>query len=111
MSASAEIAGIEFSLPLAEQLQRKLRISDLVAQIVRDSAVRIDTVEMRLQTTGQKPGGHREVLVMRAGQPFAVGQGFRQWRSVFRNTVLGRQRVPSREQFWTTIGAELFLTG
>ena len=78
MTSAAEIAGIKFRFPFVEQLQRKLRISDLIAQIVRDPAVGVDTVEVRLQAPREKPGSDGEVLVMRARQPLAVNEGLRQ---------------------------------
>ena len=78
VTSAAEIAGIKFRFPFVEQLQRKLRISDLIAQIVRDPAVGVDTVEVRLQAPREKPGSNGEVLVMRACQPLAVSEGLRQ---------------------------------
>ena len=96
MTRISLITRIELRFPLIEQLQRCLRIADLVSQIVGDTAVGVDIEEMLTQSCRQKPAGYREIFVVRAGQTFTVLLCFSQrWRRI-RNGVFRRQSGPSR---------------
>jgi hypothetical protein len=90
----AEIGRVQLGLPRIQQRQRLLRIAYLIAQVVGDPAIHINVVEVLVQVPGQKPGNDREVLVMRVRQARAVLLSFFQRRSVLRDSVLRRQRLP-----------------
>ena len=49
----AAVAGIELASPKVEERERLLAIPDLIAQIVRDAAIRVDAVKVRPQPGGK----------------------------------------------------------
>ena len=76
MLARARVHRLQFAAPPGEQAQALLRIADLVAQIVRPAAERIDVVEILMQALGQQEADDVEILVVMRGQPARVGQRF-----------------------------------
>ena len=73
MSRVACVTRVQFALPLVEQFERSGWIADLIAKIIRDAAIRIHIAEMLAESSRQKPGGNREIFVMRARQAAAIG--------------------------------------
>jgi hypothetical protein len=95
MARLTAVTGVELAPPQIQQRQGLLAIPHLIAQVIRDAAVGIDAVEMRPQPDGQKPRGHMKVLVVRGGQPLAVGTRLFQGRTLLGDAVFRRQRGPT----------------
>src|SRR5882762_11512336 len=90
------VAGVQFGFPLIQELEGGGCVADFVAEIVGDSAVRIQVEKVLAETRGQKPGGYREIFVMGARQAFTVCSRFGLGRGCFRDGVLGRKSAPAR---------------
>ena len=88
MSRRTRVASIEFALPLVEQPQRGLGIAHLVSQVIGNSTIGIHIKEVLPQLMRQKPGGNREVLVVRPGQTTAILAGLSRRGRPLRNGVL-----------------------
>ena len=59
--------------PPVEQAQALARVADLVAQIVRPAAERVDVVEILMQALRQQEADDVEVLVVMGGEPARIG--------------------------------------
>jgi hypothetical protein len=64
MPRVAVIAGVELRFPLVQKLQRSAGISDLVAQIVGDPAIRVYVAEVLAQSPRQEPRSDGKIFVM-----------------------------------------------
>ena len=73
----ARVHRVEFPAPPREQAQALRRVADLVAEIVRPAAERIDVVEILMQMLGQQEADDVKVLVMGGGEPARVGERLR----------------------------------
>ncbi len=69
---------------------------DFVAQIIRDSAVGINTVEVLAQALRKEPGCDREIFVMCASEVAAVFLSFGLRRGAIGDGVALGQKVPGR---------------
>src|ERR1017187_7514474 len=76
MLRGAVVAGIEFVLPLIQQLERGGGVADLISQVVGDAAVGVDVKEVLAQAAGQEPAGDGKILVVGAGEACTVCAGF-----------------------------------
>ena len=63
-------------LPPCKQAQAFRRIADLVAEIIRPAAERIDVVEVLMQIFGQQEADDMKVFVMMGREPACVGFRF-----------------------------------
>src|SRR6185437_7064494 len=95
MTRSSGIAGIQLLFPLVEKFERDSGISDFITQIVRNAAIGINIAKVLPQALWQKPGGDREIFVVRPRQFAAVFLCFRKTRSAFRDSVFRRQLAPA----------------
>ena len=68
------------SSPRHQASRRRLsaRVADLVAEVVRPAAERIDVVEILVQMLGQQKADDVEIFVMMSGEPAGVGERLRQ---------------------------------
>ena len=76
MRRAARVHRVQFAAPPAEQAQALARVADLVAQIVRPAAERVDVVEILMQALGQQEADDVEIFVVMGGQPAGVGAAF-----------------------------------
>src|SRR5581483_1564570 len=73
MSRAPCVHRLEFGAPPGQQTKALGRIADLVAQIVRPAAVRIDVVEILVQFLGKEEADYVEILIMMRRQPARIG--------------------------------------
>ena len=98
MPRAPGVTGVQLGFPLIEQSQRSCRITDLIAQIIRDPAVGVDVEEMLTKLLRQETGNDGEIFVMPAGQPTAVLPSFQFRRRLLRNSIFRRQTGPPRRR-------------
>ncbi len=98
MARAAFVASVEFAAPEIEESQRLLCIADFVAEIVGNPAVGIDSMEVRAEALGQKPGCDVEVLVVCFGEVLAPGASFFERGSLVGNAIAGGEGGPSERE-------------
>src|SRR5271155_636041 len=95
MPRASAITGVQLGFPLIEQLQGSIAVTDFIAQVVGDPAIRINIKKILPQLLRKKPARNRKVFVVRAGQTTAVLLCLTQARSFLGNGILSRKTRPS----------------
>src|SRR5437899_10805204 len=94
VSRTSGVASMQFPFPFVEQLQRGCGMVDFVAQIIRDSAVGINTAEVLAQALRKEPGCDRKIFVMCASEVAAVFLSFGLRRGANGDGVAQGQKDP-----------------
>ena len=68
----AIVEDLQLVLPPGEQFEGALRIGDLIAKIVRPTAIGIHVVKMPMERFREKPGDDVEIFVVMRGEPAGV---------------------------------------
>src|SRR5208283_1034215 len=89
------VAGLEFHLPFVEKSKRCARVSHFVSQIIGDTAIGVNVEKILAKFLGQKPGGYREIFVVRASELAAIFLRFFERRRDPRNRVRCGQTAPT----------------